>query len=97
MEKNKIEMVAPFEAEDLPKMCEIRFDCTVRMFDMGVRTIKTGIFGWQEKELKPQWFKNESRLTLEAIKSCDEYTIGRRLKDMLYQLEEHIRKYENPQ
>lgn len=94
-ENGKIEAVPPFEAENLPRLCEIRFDAFITMYEMGVRTIRTGLFGFVEKSLPPQWFKNQSKITLEAIKQCDEYTLGRRLKEMLFQLEEHIRKYEN--
>jgi hypothetical protein len=86
-------MVSSLEAEKLPRMAEIRFDCMVRMFDMESRVVKTGVFGHTEKPLRPQWFVNECKITLETIKYGSEYEIGRTLKDMLYQLEDHMEKY----
>lgn len=94
-EENKIQAVPDFEAGSNQSMCEIRFDCLVTMFERGSRTIKTGIFGFTEKQLPPQWFKSQSKITLEGIRFMDEYTLGKQLKDMLHQLDKHIENYEN--
>lgn len=94
--ENKIQAISDLEAEKLPRMCEIRFDCLVTMFEMAQRevTVNSGFFVKEERQLKPQWFKSQYKITLDEIKNCDEYVIGVRLKEMLYQLEKHIEKYE---
>lgn len=83
------------EEESLPSTCEIKFDCLVTMYEMGQRVSKQGFLGMQEKAHPPQWYKSQSRLTLEAIRDGDEAMLGRQLKIMLQQLDSHIAKYEN--
>lgn len=62
-------------------MSEIRFDCLVRIFDStNTRT--------------PQWFKSETKFTLEFLQSSDPHTIGLQIKDALSKLEENISQYE---
>jgi len=85
----------PFELEIAKRrVCEIKIDGFLRMYDCGVRKIKTGLFGIAEKELPPQYFKIESQLTMEGLVYMDEYQIGRVIKQMYYQLQNHISKYE---
>ena len=85
----------PFELE-VPqrRVCEIRVDGFLRMYDCGVRTIKSGMFGIVEKELPPQYFKVESKLTMEGLNDMDECQIGSVVKQMYHQLRDHINKYE---
>lgn len=92
----KIEPIPAVEAESLPKMCEIRFDCLVRMFDMCIEKPNKLVPFRVKREVphKPQWFKSTAKMTLEQIKYADEYEIGRMVKDMYRQLEMHIRQYE---
>jgi len=91
---SKIEMVLPDESSGR-RMMEIRFDCLVRMFDMGNRAYeKPGLIFDTETALPPQWFKSEHKLTLENIKNCDPYALGMEIKNMLHQLEYHIEKWE---
>ena len=92
--ENKIQAVPDFEAEHSQSLCEIRFDCIVTMFESGSRIIKGGMF-IPEKRMTPQWFKSQHKITLGGIRNCDEYTLGRRLKEMMHQMDEHIRRYEN--
>lgn len=83
-----------------PKMAEIRFDCSVRMYDCGIRTAKVPYaipFMYEEKPLPPQWFRSYSKITLESIKHADPYDLGMQLKNMYAQLEHHIKKYESGQ
>ena len=85
----------PFELEIAQrKVCEIKIDGFLRMYDCGVRKIKTGLFGATEKTLPPQYFKVESRLTMEGLVYMDEYQIGSIIKQMYNQLQDHISKYE---
>ena len=95
MKESTITAVSTHEVDNTKnhRMLEIRFDCLVQMYEMGTRTIKGGLF-WSEKALPPQWFKLHERITLEAIKHMDEYTLGRRIKEMFQLLELHIEKYE---
>lgn len=95
-EEIKIEPISDIEAESLPKMCEIRFDCLVRMFDMGIEKPNSLVPFKVKREIprKPQWFKSSAKMTLEHIKYADEYEIGRMVKDMYRQLEIHIRQFE---
>jgi hypothetical protein len=95
--EDKIERVAEDEASSLPRMCEIRFDCLVKMYDMVVSKPSTLLPFSLRKEIprKPQWFKSTSTISLEAIKNEDEYLLGRRLKEQFQQLELHIKQYEH--
>jgi len=98
-EKNEISKAEPcsdMEAEALPMMCEIRFDAFVKMYDMGVDESRSLLPLRVRMEIprKPQWFKNTQRMSLEAIKYGDEYSIGRMIKDQFRQLELHISQYE---
>jgi len=92
-----IEFVPEEEASSLPSMCEIRFDCLVKMYDMAVSKPSKLLPFSLRKEIprKPQWFRSTSRMTLEAIKNGDEYSIGRQIKEQFRQLEVHIEQYEN--
>jgi hypothetical protein len=47
------------------------------------------------KDLPPQWFKSQSTMTLEEVKYQSHELIGLRLKQMLFELEQTIEKYEN--
>ena len=92
--KEEITSVPGFEAEELPRMCEIRFDCLVTMFEAGyIERKKETVSMIPETPQKPQWFKIQNKLTLNAIRYADEYTIGLRIKQMLKQLDDHIDKY----
>lgn len=98
-EENEISGVVPChedEAEALPAMCEIRFDALVKMYDMGFNKTKIPLLLRMRMEIprKPQWFKNTQRMSLEAIKHGDEYSIGRMIKEQFRQLELHIELYE---
>jgi len=95
--ENKISMVSPMEGENSKNMCEIRFDCLVTMYEMAQQKQieDLNVFFRTEKRHTPQWFKSQSKITLEAIKYSDEYYLGSLLKDMLFQMEDHIRKFEN--
>jgi hypothetical protein len=86
MNKNNIQPVSEIEA-DKRRLCEIRFDCTVTMHDSGTREVST-------KSLPPQWFKSQSTITLEEIKHQNHELLGLRLKQMLFELERAIEKYE---
>ena len=93
---NKIEITPVSEMEaDTRRLCEIRFDCMVKMHDAAFKKSKGML--WQEKQSKtPQWFKSNTTLTLEFIKDADPYTLGVRIKEMYHQLEKTIEKYEQP-
>jgi hypothetical protein len=93
MSKTKIQPVSEIEA-DKRRLCEIRFDCYVTMHDSGTRTIEGGMLG-VTKTLPPQWFKSQSTMTLEEIKHQSHELIGLRLKQMLFELEQAIEKYES--
>jgi len=92
MEENKITPVSDVEAQELPRLCEIRFDCLITMFEAGYKDPK-GLSLIPETPQKPQWFKSQNKLSLEAIRYTDEYSLGLRLKQMLRQLDNHIDKY----
>jgi len=92
MKKSNIQPVSEIEA-DKRRLCEIRFDCYVTMHDSGIRSIEGGMLG-VTKTLPPQWFKSQSTMTLEEIKYQSHELIGLRLKQMLYELEQAIEKYE---
>tara|TARA_R110000868_G_scaffold1452_5_gene11410 strand:- start:629 stop:886 length:258 start_codon:yes stop_codon:yes gene_type:complete len=82
MNKIKITPISEIEA-DKRRLCEIRFDCYVTMHDSGIRDKGT-----------PQWFKSQSQITLEEIKHQSHELLGLRLKQMLFELEQAIEKYE---
>ena len=86
MNKLDIKPVSEFEA-DQRRLCEIKFDCYVTMHDSGTRETSS-------KSLPPQWFKSQSTITLEEIKYQSHELLGLRLKQMLYELEQAIEKYE---
>ena len=92
--ENKIEPTSEIEVGSNQRMCEIRFDALVTMYDFGQRIVRGGVLGFSEKPREPQWFKSSFRLTLENIKYSNEYDLGKQLKIMLEQLEQHIKKYE---
>lgn len=91
----KIERAHEEEAQLNPRMCEIRFDCLVSMYEKEQRL--TPGFRRGDSLNRPQWFKAQRKITLEAIKHHDEFTLGRMLKEMLAQLESHIDRYHTPQ
>lgn len=93
MNKSKIQPVSEIEA-DKRRLCEIRFDCYVTMHDSGTRSIEGGMLG-VTKHLPPQWFKSQSVITLEEIKYRSHELLGLRLKQMLFELEQAIEKYES--
>ena len=92
MSTSNIHPVSEIEA-DQRRLCEIRFDCQVTMHDSGAREVGGG-FLQQSKSLPPQWFKSQSTITLEAIKHQSPELLGLRLKQMLFELEQTIEKYE---
>lgn len=92
--KPKIEAI-PEVIADTRRLCEIRFDCMVTMYDVAYRKRDCGVFG-EEVSKTPQWFKAQHQLSLESIKYMDEYSIGATIKEMFYQLEKTINKYEQP-
>ncbi len=90
-----------FEIEAVPEVvadtrgvCEIRFDCMVTMHDVAYRKHK-GMWGQETYSKTPQWFKVNHILTLDAVKHADPYDLGMRIKEMFYQLEKTIEKYEH--
>lgn len=88
-----IEMISELEGNESRNLCEIRFDALVTMYSTGYIKQKRNIFSIvPPKPGKPKWFKCRNMLTMEAIRYSDEYQLGRFLKDMLAQLEEHIEK-----
>jgi hypothetical protein len=93
MNKSKIQPVSEIEA-DKRRLCEIRFDCYVTMHDSGTRSVEGGMLG-VTKDLPPQWFKSQSVITLEEIKYRSHELLGLRLKQMLFELEQAIEKYES--
>ena len=94
MSKTNIQPVSEAEA-DKRRLSEIRFDCLVTMHDSGTRSTKGGMLG-VTKDLPPQWFKSQSTMTLEEIKYQSHELLGLRLKQMLFELEQAIEKYEQP-
>lgn len=94
-EQVKISYPSPSEIDESKKrLCEIRFECLVKMFDVGYYQ-ERGFLNIPVGKPHPQMFKLETRLTLEAIKHCDEYQLGKIIKDAYRQLESHISQYEN--
>jgi hypothetical protein len=92
---NNISSIEPVPeiVADTRKLCEIRFDCLVTMYDVGFTRYK-GMWGNEKQSKVPQWFKAQSTLTLESIKYMDEYQIGSQIKQMFRELEQTINKYE---
>lgn len=88
----KIEPIVDFEA-DKRRLCEITFDCHVKMYDSGARSTEGGWFG-VSKDLPPQWFRLNSQITLETIKYATEEQLGAQLKQMYHELQATIGKYE---
>ena len=84
------EMVA-----DTRKLCEIRFDCLVTMYDVGFARYK-GMWGQEKQSRVPQWFKAQHHITLESIKYMDERELGSQIKQMFKELEQTINQYEQP-
>jgi hypothetical protein len=93
MNKSEVTPVSEFQA-DKRRVCEIRFDCLVTMHDYGVRETEKELLRVNQS-LPPQWFKTNSIITLEEIKYQSEELLGLRLKQMLFELEQTIEKYEN--
>jgi hypothetical protein len=88
--------VPPDEAGSNEKRCEIRFDCLVKMYDVGHITPKGGFFDLNiPKPYAPQWFKSVSYLTLEKIKYEDPYVLGVQIKQQFEGLERAIKEYED--
>jgi hypothetical protein len=52
------------------------------------------MWGQETHSKTPQWFKVNHILTLDAVKHADPYDLGMRIKEMFYQLEKTIEKYE---
>jgi hypothetical protein len=94
---NNISLIEPIPeiVADTRKLCEIRFDCLVTMYDVGFTRYK-GMWGNEKQSKVPQWFKAQHTLTLESIKYMDEYQIGSQIKQMFRELEQTINKYEQP-
>lgn len=92
MNNTDIQPVTDFEA-DKRRLCEIRFDCLVTMYDSGMRETGGG-FLYESRNLPPQWFRMNSQITLETIKYATEEQLGAQLKQMYYELLKTIEKYE---
>jgi len=93
---NEIEIKPVSEMEaDTRRLCEIRFDCVVKMHDVAFKKYK-GVLGQEEQSRIPQWFKSNTALTLEFIKDAEPQLIGEHIKQMFHQLEQTIEKYEQP-
>lgn len=91
---NKIDIhPIPDHEADKRRLCEIRFDCLVAMHDSGTRSIGGGMLG-VTKDLPPQWFRSLSTITLEELKYGNEVELGARLKQMYYELQAVITRYE---
>jgi hypothetical protein len=92
---NEIEIKpVPEVVADTRRLCEIRFDCMVTMHDVAFRKYK-GMWGQEKQSKTPQWFKSNTTLTLEFIKDAEPQLIGEHIKQMFYQLEQTIEKYES--
>ena len=89
--------VPPDEAGNNQKRAEIRFDCLVKMYDIGYITPKEGGFleFTPSKPYAPQWFKSRSTMTLEHIKYADPYVLGMQIKQQFEGLERAIKEYED--
>ena len=92
---NKIEIThVPEIVANTQRVCEIRFDCLVTMHDVGYKKYE-GMWGMEKQSSKPQWFKANHKITLEGVKHADPYELGMRIKQMFYEMEDTINKYEN--
>ena len=92
---NEIEIKPVSEMEaDTRQICEIRFDCLVKMHDVAFMKYE-GMWGQEKQSKTPQWFRANHVITLDAIKHSDPYTLGMRIKEMYQQLEQTIEKYES--
>jgi len=92
---NKIEIThVPEIVANTQRVCEIRFDCLVTMHDVAYRKYE-GFLGEEKWSKTPQWFKANHRITLEGVKHADPYELGMRIKQMFYEMEDTINKYEN--
>ena len=83
----------PEVVADTRRVCEIRFDCMVKMHDVAYRKYE-GRWGQENQSKTPQWFKANHILTLEAVKHTDPYKLGMIIKEMFHQLEQTIEQYE---
>ena len=90
--ETEISPIIPTDKE-IQRMMEIRFDCLVKMFDSGYRTVKSNIPLVPPKHLPPQWFKLEKRFTMEMIKESNPYELGCLIKEAFFELERHIEQY----
>jgi hypothetical protein len=93
---NEIEITpVPEEVADIRQICEIRFDCMVKMHDVAVRkNLHDGMFREDKSSASPQWFRANHAITLDAVKYADPYDLGMRIKEMFHQLEKTIEQYE---
>ena len=91
-----ISAVPPDEAGNNQQRCEIRFDCLVKMYDVGYVIPKGSFLDIKPpKPYAPQWFRSLSNMTLDHIKHSDPYILGVQIKQQFEDLERAIRKYEN--
>ena len=91
---NEIEITPVSEMEaDTRRLCEIRFDCMVKMHDVAFRKYD-GLFDEEKQSRIPQWFRANHTITLETVKYADPYELGMRIKEMFQQLEKTIEQYE---
>jgi hypothetical protein len=91
---NEIEITqVPEVVADTRQVCEIRFDCMVKMHDVAFRKYD-GLFDEEKQSRIPQWFRANHILTLDAVKYAEPYELGMRIKEMFYQLEKTIEHYE---
>jgi hypothetical protein len=94
--KTIISPAPPDEAGNNEKRAEIRFDCLVKMYDVGYLISKGSVLSFTPpKSYSPQWFKSVSYLTLETIKYQDPYIIGLQIKQQFGELERAIKQYED--
>lgn len=95
--KTFVDAVPPDEAGNNQQRAEIRFDCLVKMYDVGYVTPKRKDFleFTPSKPYSPQWFRSVSNLTLEMIKYEDPYVIGLQIKQQFEELERAIKRYED--
>ena len=90
-----IDAVSPNEAGNNQNRCEIRFDCLVKMYDVGYIKPKGSWLEFQPpKPYAPQWFRSMSNMTLEHIKYADPYVLGVQIKQQFEELERAIKRYE---
>lgn len=85
----------PNEVEQASKLLtEIRFDCLVTLYDYGQITPKVSMPFLQRKPLPPQYFKLNQALTLDFIRTANEWEIGKVIKDSYMIIQNHIKQYE---